>query len=307
MEFDNPDMRPYWSNPQTNEQQFGLLAFDPGTTKSICYVDGDIEEWKNDNPIVSSDNLKLFVKSDEKYLYFMAQTKDYDFNKDSLYIPIDTIKGQGNLESKSENLKFSKAVDFLIKINGKNQSRILVDTYYDGFYWNYAEKQRVLPKNPQHYVMGSNVFNPMYLCLTRGFLLPEDQIRIPFSKYETGILTYGNANPDSKNFNSLADFAFENGNIEIRIPWQLLNVMDPSTKTIMGDLYKNNAIKGQKVDGFYIGASFVNEVATKNKDITMGYYSWNPWTAPTFHERLKSSYYIIKDAFKELESTRILR
>ena len=28
MDYDNPDRRPYWSNAQTGEQQFGLLSFD---------------------------------------------------------------------------------------------------------------------------------------------------------------------------------------------------------------------------------------------------------------------------------------
>ena len=35
------DNTPYWSDYQTNEQYFGLLAFDPGEEESVCYVDGD--------------------------------------------------------------------------------------------------------------------------------------------------------------------------------------------------------------------------------------------------------------------------
>ncbi len=42
MDYDNPNQRPYWSNAQTNEQQFGLLSFDQHKVQ----VDGDISEWK---------------------------------------------------------------------------------------------------------------------------------------------------------------------------------------------------------------------------------------------------------------------
>lgn len=42
MDFDNPDRRPFWSNAQTNEQQFGLLSFDP---ESHIKVDGEVEDW----------------------------------------------------------------------------------------------------------------------------------------------------------------------------------------------------------------------------------------------------------------------
>ena len=43
---------PYWSDYQTNEQYFGLLSFDPGTEKSICYVDGDASECKGEKPVL---------------------------------------------------------------------------------------------------------------------------------------------------------------------------------------------------------------------------------------------------------------
>lgn len=36
---------PYWSDIQTNEQYFGLLAFDPGQEQTVCTLDGDPTEW----------------------------------------------------------------------------------------------------------------------------------------------------------------------------------------------------------------------------------------------------------------------
>ena len=32
----------------------------------------------------------------------------------------------------------------------------------------------------------------------------------------------------------------------------------------------------------------------------MGYYTWKPWTLPTYHERLKKSYFILQKSFQEL-------
>ncbi|MRY42687.1 hypothetical protein [Clostridium beijerinckii] len=45
MDFDLPDRRAYWNNPETNEQHFGVLGFDSGEKESTCYVDGDIKDW----------------------------------------------------------------------------------------------------------------------------------------------------------------------------------------------------------------------------------------------------------------------
>ena len=58
MDFDTPDRRPFWSNPQTNEQEFGMMAFDPGKEKSKCYVDGDVSDWKGDTPLIQDATTK---------------------------------------------------------------------------------------------------------------------------------------------------------------------------------------------------------------------------------------------------------
>lgn len=300
MDFDLPDRRPYWSNPQTNEQEFGLLAFDPGANKSVAYVDGDISDWNRVTPLVASEDSVLHVKSDEKYVYFMVKTSDFDFVEDVLYIPVDTIQGQGNTADGSTGLEFERPADFLIRINGTENSKILVDSYYDSFYFMYAEQSGLIEKNPGYRVNGSGLFNSMYLCLSRGFVLPEDKRTVPFTKFETGRLVSGDANPEHQSFNSLTDFSYKDGNIEIRIPWQLLNVMDPSSNSIMGDLYANNSINAEVTKGFNIGSAIVRKGEVATDVIKMGFYAWNGWDSPTYHERLKPSYYILKDAFKAL-------
>jgi len=302
MDFDLSDHRPFWSNPQTNEQEFGLMAFDPGIEKSICYVDGDISDWRKDSPIYITNDASLYVKSDEKYIYFMVKTKDYDFSNDSLYIPIDTLQGQGNSVDSARNIAFERPTDFLIQINNENNSRILVDAYYDSYYYLYGEKLKMIETKPEYANKGNSIFNPMYHCLSRGIYLPEDEIEIPFSNYETGLLKYGNANPEHENYNSLTDFCFKDGNIEIRIPWQLLNIMDPSQKMIMGDLYKNNEITAEKVEGFYMGVGITKKGKLEYSKIGMRHYAWEPWELPTYHERLKPSYYMVKDVFEVLKA-----
>lgn len=300
MDLDLPDQRPFWSNPQTNEQEFGLLAFDPGQEKSICYVDGDISDWSPDTPIMTSENTILYVKSDEKYVYIMLKTKNYDFTNDTLYISFDTISGQGNLVDKNSGVSFERPADFLIEINSQDNSKILVDAYYDSFYYVYGEQLEMIEKNEDYRKSGNGIFNPIYLCLSRAIYLPEDKITIPFTQYETGVLKYGDCNPEHDNYNSLADYSYEEGNLEIRIPWQLLNVMAPSTKSIMGNFYENESIKAETIQEIFIGAKIIKSGVISNEAIKMGKYRWNGWIYPTYHERLKPSYYIIKEAFGNL-------
>ena len=298
MDFDMPDTRPFWSNPQTNEQEFGILAFDPGEGQSLCYVDGDIDEWTEDNPIYASNNIKLYAKSDEKYLYLMVDKENFDLSKDKILIPIDTIRNQGNTKDIEKRVEFTREADFEIIIDGENNSKILVDAYYDSFNYLYGNKLKIIEDTPLYKIKNSGIFNPMYLCLNKELVLPEDKITVPFSKYETGILKFGNGNPKQEGYNSLTDFSEKDGKIEIRIPWQLLNVMDPSNKQIMSDLYKNGSIKAEKLENFYIGAGNIQE---SESVIDMGEYSWDSWDKPTYHERLKPSYYKLQEIFKELD------
>lgn len=299
MDLDIPDRRAYWSNTQTNEQQFGILSFDPGKKKSVFYIDGDSSEWKSKKPIYINDEFSLFMNSDEKFVYFMIKTAKSRFNLDTdkIVIGIDSLPGQGNFEINNTSVQFDKAADFLIEINGKDNSRILTDAYYDVFYYTYSKSLNMEKRNTDFEVKNSGLFNPIYLCLNRELYLPQDKKVLPLYKYETGKLLYGNGNPKSNEYNSLSDFIFKDDIIELRVPWQLLNIMDPSTKMAMDDLYITG-VKPVKTTGLNIGAEIIKP-EVKSQQILMKQYSWSEWDIPSYHERLKASYYILKEGLKK--------
>lgn len=301
LDFDLSDRRPYWSNPQTNEQHFGLLAFDPGEEKSVVYVDGNDSEWSEKDQLSKNEEHILSVKSDEKYLYVKLEAKDFDFEKDQLVIAIDVKDEQGNSQTADGSLIFSRPTDFLVKINGATGSSIMVDAYYDSYYYQYAEKLEAIEKQSVYTKKNSGLFNPMNHALSAELTLPQTKEVIPFSKYETGALVLGDGNPEHEEYNSLTDFAVKDGIVEIALPWQLLNVMDPSTKQIMGDLYQNDGIEAVSVENIYLGAALVKKGFTEPNKIILEPYSWEPWELPTYHERLKPSYYLLKEAFLEYD------
>jgi hypothetical protein len=75
--------------------------------------------------------------------------------------------------------------------------------------------------------------------------------------------------------------------------------MDPSTKMVMDDYYKNG-ISPIKTDGIYIGAAIEdNDNNVENNQ--MGFYTWKDWDMPTYHERLKPSYYLLKNVFENID------
>ena len=112
--------------------------------------------------------------------------------------------------------------------------------------------------------------------------------------FHTGLLTYGNANPASDDFNSLADFMAGDGCVEIKLPWQLLNFMDPSRMMIHDDYYEHYGVEKQEIDRIYIGLGDGTEARIEMQQKNMK--GWE--NKVTYHERLKESYYILQSFWK---------
>ena len=322
MDVDNPDRRPFWSNDQTNEQQFGLLSFDPGEKLKIK-VDGEVTDWEGEDPLFEStdkaQNLqRFFMTSDEKYIYFRLDYQKMSLeqmSQDKTMLLFDTINGQGSKDiSKDPELKTSSGIDFILNLTGKETSRLTVQSYYDSFYYQYAKNLGLIEEKSYADKKDNDVFHPIRLALNKQLTIPSTNQTLPFDDYETGMLTYGNGDPESDDYISLSDFFVKDNSIEIRLPWALFNVKDPSEKEIMGDMWKEGLKASKKVERFKVGvvmyegdaenANFLltsikeTSPATKSGQLDEFYeFTWDKWNEPHYHERLKQSYYIMQEEF----------
>ena len=319
MDYDNPDRRPYWNNMQTNEQHFGLLSFDPGVTP--FYPDGLTGDWElnQTKPFYETKDRnsllqKMFVASDSGYLYIrLDYSKAVDWQKNPTYLLFDTIRGQGQRTIQLDQLKLTTnfETDFVAELSGPKESRIMVDSYYDSFYYQYGELLNMIPRLSYASKKDNGIFHPIRLALNKEFTIPSTMKKYPFQSYETGKLEVGNGNPASKEFNSLTDISMskDQKTIEIRLPWQLINVKDPSEKEAMGDLWKNGMEASVKLDGIKIAAVMANKdyvtasLPDSNKSAavmpSIKTYEWTTWNEPAYTERLKKSYYMIQQVFHD--------
>ncbi len=293
-DLEDPDRRPYWDNVQSAEQNFGLLAFDSGEDESVVTVDGESNEWQDAEPLVQNDGYSLYANADEKYLYLMIESNVTDILANKLIISFDTISDQGN--TSYGDIKFADATDFVLVLDGAENSRVLVDRYYDVFSYQYSVQTKIILETEGLPEKNSGVFVPINMILCRPLTLPVSREIIPYQSFEAGKLTYGNADPESEYYNSLADFYAKDGVIEIRLPWMLMNVMDPSQKEIIADFYTNEEIAGQTINGVNIGVA----AADSQETVFLSPYTWDNWEMPTTHERLKKSYYVLQDYFASL-------
>ncbi len=307
MELDDPDRRPYWSNTETNEQQFGLMSFDRLKVKT----DGKTEDWKDETPLYEEENQslnKLFVTHDERHLYVRMDVKDaFNGRTPMLFFDVNPLIGSKNPRV-ANGLSFNESnADYVVKFDGKESGQLLVDAYYDIFLYQYGFKLHMMEPKPAQPVNNGGVFNPIRFALNKEMIRPDTNETLPFEYYETGKLRFGNSNPEAKEYDSLADYYYDeqNGVFEIRIPWLLLNVKDPSTLLAAGDLFKVGMNAEETIKGIGVSAALIEDDGTiqtlpkssngviKNVET----YTWAKWNEPQYIERLKQSYDMIKKRF----------
>lgn len=289
------DRSAYWSDAQTYSQSFGLMTFEPGRLKVTPYPDDKLDEWSEKNVISKEKDYSLSMQSDEKYLYFMIKSSDKtSLKKDDIYIDLDITPKSGAKKSTQYGLQFDNPVDFIIKINDQGNSMVMAQEYYNGF--DFYENKSLYEKRPDliKHTPDMDYFSPIYIeTRPKMFIKSQGETKEKVT-YETGKLTKGNSNPESKDFNSAADYYMGNDYVEVRIPWALLNFMDPSTKQIADDFYENFKTKPMNINDINVGVTIKEneKVITRIKSTP---YKLNGWSVPKYHERLKKSYYILKE------------
>ncbi|TWT00485.1 hypothetical protein [Planomicrobium sp. CPCC 101079] len=302
MDYDDPDQRPFWSNAQTNEQQFGLLSFDRHKVK----VDGE-DDWEGGQLLYEKEAgamRNLTMDSDERYVYLKAEfdpTKKSWWEEEDFNLYINVRRDKGISVDALSGTDFT--ADFHLKIEEKEQGHLLVAGDYDSFYYDYYERLKMIPKAKED--INTN-FHPIRLALNKEIVRPDTKEVLPFDSYETGKLQFGIANPEDEAYDSLNDYYYsdETGILEIRIPWMLLNAKDPSQREFMGDMRKDGLESSITVEGIGVAATLTK----KNGDASEKFdaeqpasYSWEKWTLPEIEERLKQSYYILQKTFGEIE------
>ena len=329
--FSDPNRRPYWSNVQTPEQRFGLLAFDPA---GAVPLDGSPAAWADataatpesdpvrldDGDDESRELTGLRVTSDAAYLSIRLELAELDGGVDwtatnylltlGLTDPDDRLLPHG--------VDASAPADFVVRLGGPDNSRVTVFPRYDAFAYEYGAGAGLdldAYRDPE-----PGAFTPLRMVINRGYTVPETGERVPFESVETGRLRYGNGNPDSPEFDSLADVHVSPSNdaIELRLPWQLLNVADPSRCRRLGDFWTGGLDAYETFESIDVAAASYTptdadgtaariDAETNLTHAVPGVTNGRPrsiqfvaptWDRPEYTERLKESGRVVGDVFE---------
>ena len=290
----------YWHNLQSADQGYGLMTFDPGFYYRPVLIDGNANEWTEYHLVHEYGGIRIYAQYSIHGLYLMIRGEAVN-PRNTLYFPIDVTPRTGT--STFGEYEFERPVDFLLVLSGTRRSRLLVNQRYNAmfqrFYGEITGGNPFVGIPPQW----ESEFVPINIALQNTEIIAaEDFVRLTDEarelrrlRYtETGRLTHGIGDPSSPRFNSLADFFFGEGLVEIRLPWMLLNFFDPSTMRVHDDYFEHFGVEELGISQIYIGVAAYDTIAPMSP---IPLYGWRH--NPPFHERLKQSYFIIQQLWRD--------
>ncbi|WP_049941237.1 hypothetical protein [Halorhabdus utahensis] len=310
-----PGRRPHWSNVETPEQRFGLLAFQ---SPDAITLDGSPGDWDDATVVRPAEPTDA---PDERTLTGMQISHDLAglaIRLEFATLPEPMQWGRTGalvtvgLTGRAQSLPvgaLTATADFVADLGGPDDSRLLVESSYDAFAREFGE---IAGLDLDTYRDGRAGFVPVREPINLGYTVPPTGESVPFEAVETGRLRYGNGNPEAESYDSLTDVHVdtERDVIELRLPWILLNVADPSSKQRIATAW-DDGLDVTDFDSIQVGAATYDPSGAGTADsastglidhavpgtaagtLETTTYSWSTWDRPPYEERLKQSYHVL--------------
>ncbi len=336
----NPTMLPnergrFWYDVINPEESFGLVSYYPIPGQSIA-VDGDRSDWEDIGSKVGSQEGEalaphadgkddgrtieaVYMASDPAFLYLMIETaSDHfpDLENTVWYVGISTADGAtGNTRFPDIDLGVDAAhgMEAMIRLDAaQNTYELLIDSIYDpspklnGFAREGSVPGVPVSSDTGDFVLAKYIVNNDAQYITNGYdFVPEKKWYYP------GVLTRGDA---SKNSMAHLQPGLD-GVIEIRIPWHIMWVSDPSSHQVLFDDTETDGFESKATSG--ISVVVVSAVRdgedveivdilprpsslTSNLDAaSIPFYTWDDWNEIESEERKKPVFYSIQEAYGE--------
>ncbi len=278
-----------WHDPLTKTQHFGLIGFKPYRDTMLMSIDGDKQDWQNVDPRYQKEDATVAVTRDHAYIYFWIED-DTISAEENVYLALDTHPNLGSKTPDVVEEVFNRKMDFIIEINPDKGGTVYVQDRYESQRENFLEQ--VTGENPfeSYPKKDSPNFQRTKYLVNESKILSEQELNDQKKLYnfkfaEVEPLKLGHEN------HLEADVSLTDAILEIRIPYQLLNIYDPLKFTIHDDYYQNYGVIPLGINEFYF--TFFTETSKHQNEIEIPVEKLKPSVevkeyAKPSHEQVKS-------------------
>jgi hypothetical protein len=312
------ERRRLWFDAQSPEQSYGVIANRPSTP---IRVDGDPSDWVGTPYLRGSGGgrrdgwgalRELRVNSDEGYVYVMLRTSGGpeapDWTKTSFRLAIDTYGTAAGAVDLPEPgaASIASGAEFLVDVAGPGKSFVTVVAPYEPY--------AVIDSGPVLSPDSSDDPSPEFVHLTfetNRERIGRDGTRYPAITVDRGALRFGSLDPAAAEFDTRTDVAVgaATGTIELRLPWALLNVTDPSSRQVLHQETEHDPpLDTTATDGLRFYAFAVDRGNPGRKPLSRlpaagsmaPPYTWAAWDVPKYRTEPKHGVGLIRDALNAI-------
>lgn len=354
-----PAQQHLWFNAINPAQHFGLVALRPGSPEDFHAIDGKPgSDWQGKVPLLSKglapaaplgdgyDDMRhlqsIAVDSDAGYLHLLIKVKSLDpdgngkvdWDRVDYAIALDTVdpqRGDSRLDPAGQ-VQVERRVEFQVVIRSDADVKLLVDRPYDLFGLSYKvreswQKYRSVANDAGEFNLVRLLSNDRSLWLKPATAAaPADQMELaPRLVHEVGRLDTG---PEELRTHSSFWYDREQGTLELRIPWALLNFADPSSHLVVDDT-GSHPTQVSLSESPTVGVAVVAYSASTEgpqhlladalppplavpsdpgqpkqwlvPHSAAASYRWKPWQGqPPLHEVRKKSFYVLREHLRSV-------
>ena len=322
VDFELPaERKRLWFNPLDAEENYGVIAMRAGAKESHMVIDGDTADWRGVAPLYEATSARgqdplalraLRVTHDEAYVYLRLDVGAIDWSRAHYQIGIDSYKeALGDTRLPNTGSRSPVGLEFVLDIGGPGATQLLVDHPYNPYRpvtipgSRPAVVQYVYNKPFRTVANSAGQWDSLVVVPNRRRIGRDGQI-YPAISYNRNRLTYARQQD-----NSLADWFADTttGVIEVRLPWGMLQLVDPSARSVLFGNAASGEIAGARTDGFHFvvesydptvpggGADRMPRGKGTNAFAAPTLWTWPTWEVPRWHAEVKPLFAAMQRAF----------
>jgi hypothetical protein len=272
-----------WHDVFTNEQFFGLVAMDPAATRPQVM-------YRNPRPATgAADQVRQVTEStDASYIHLSLVLARRPAG--TMTIGLDTLPGAGRAGPGRAGPpppgSTDRSADYALVLDiGRRTGQAWVRERLD------PDVIDVAPIPPNARPAPRNGWRQLELLTDQSWVLPLTGRRTPMRFFNVGLLRYGSWNPARSGYDSLALWHLAGNVLDIRIPWAMAGLSDPSSHhaLIPHGMYRASSVR---IPGIGVSVAINGQPAQH-----VGTLRWSNWQSVAYTERIKPGAEAVRRAF----------